>query len=162
MAVEVSLRLRRSLEFMANFAGADQDAIGLVGVPIWNHRRSCGSQSSMGRAGVGVAEHAFGGEHRSTLAPFARAWRPQHVEIVGRVGGWQIWKLSRRECSSVRCGRWSARDLASWPWGRSMTRPESRSHFHRRRDELIMTIWATLASRQNWASKGPSLGVSRL
>ena len=89
MAVELSLRLLAfGAEFVADFAGADEDAVGFSDFGVGDDVqeilvREVGDR----RGGVGMAQHALRGEDDQRLAPMAQGLAAQQVEILRGVGG---------------------------------------------------------------------------
>ena len=74
-------------QFVANFSGADQDAIGFAHFGVGNDvQKILVREVFNGRAGVGVAQHALGSEYDQRLAPVAQSLAAQEMEILCGVG----------------------------------------------------------------------------
>ena len=75
------------LELVADFSGADQDAVGLSDFGVGDDvEEILVGEIFNRRAGVGVAQHALWREDHERLAPVARGLAAQEMEILRGVG----------------------------------------------------------------------------
>ncbi len=66
--------LTLGLEFMADFPGADQDAVGLADLHVRDYvQETLAGKVRDRRRRIGMAQHALGREHDQRLAPVAQA-----------------------------------------------------------------------------------------
>ena len=85
------------LKFVADFSGADQDAVGFSDFGVGNDVQEILVREVFdGRTGVGMAQHALRREDDQRLAPVAQCLPAQEMEILRGVRGLAIWMLSFR------------------------------------------------------------------
>ena len=88
MSCRLSL-LALDVQFVADLAGADQDALGVRALRVsgTTFRNSLLREIVDRRAGIGMAQHALGREDDQRLAPVTQRLPAQQVEILRGVGG---------------------------------------------------------------------------
>ena len=75
-------------KLVTDLAGTDQDAIGFSDFCVGNYVLKIGlSKVRDGRGGVGMAQHAFGGEDDQRFTPVAESLAAEQMEILSGVRG---------------------------------------------------------------------------
>jgi hypothetical protein len=86
--VRVFAALALDAEFVADFSGADQNALGVFGARVGDDGQETLMREVFDRGiRVRVAQHAFGREDHERLAPVTQCLAAQHVKILRGVRG---------------------------------------------------------------------------